>query len=188
MSTTSKLITLNRLLKKHGVPRKSTAMSKRFCRDVGIDILQAMPLGKGFSVVVNEQQGTDALNVWKEQEARKAAHKPRVCPDKGTCDRLEDRMLEHERLLNNLIAAQNLAAERQKIAADRLTTLVKQLCVARRGELIVVSRANDGTPYGTVVHSTNPEFPVGHLYDLTIYSFPKAWRLVTDCTIRLTAA
>jgi hypothetical protein len=181
MSTTSKLITLNRLLKKHGVPRKSTAMSKRFCQDVGIDILQTMPLGKGFSVVVDEQQGTDALNVWKEQQARKAAREPRVCPDKNALGLLEERMLEHERLLNNLVAAQNLAA-------DRLMILLKQLCVARRGELILVSRAKDGTPYGTVVHSTEPGYPVGHLYDLSIYSFPKAWRLVTDCTIRLTAA
>lgn len=181
MNNTSKLILLTHLLEKHGVPRKSTALAKRFCKEVGIEIVQIMPMGKGVRILVNEQQGTNALNVWKEQQARKAALEPRVGPDKNTLGLLEDRMLAHERLLNQLIAAQNLAA-------DRLMILLKQLCVARRGELILVSRAKDGTPYGTVVHSTEPGYPVGHLYDLSTYSFPKAWRLVTDCTIRLTAA
>lgn len=122
MSNTPKLILLSHLLNKHGIPRKGTEQSKKFCREVGIEIVQILSLRKSTSILVNEQQGNQALSFWKEQQARKAVREPQLCPDKKAVGSLEERMFEHERLLNHLIAAQNLAA-------DRLTILLKQLGV-----------------------------------------------------------
>lgn len=128
MNAIPKLILLTHLLARHKLKRKSTSLSMRWCKEVGIEINQVMGVNKGVSILVDEVQAEAALVRWIE--AQKEAEKPQAQPldlfETGRLDRLENRMISQEHGLDLLVQAQNIVAERIKILLQQLGVSVPE--------------------------------------------------------------
>jgi hypothetical protein len=128
MTNTRKIALLTHVTKQHGIPRKCTVeAAENFCKEVGIEIIQLLPMKRGFSVLVDEIQAGEAILAWKRRAAEELAKGSEALrPDENTrFDRLEDRMIAQEHALDILVKAQNIVAERLKILLTQLGVVVE---------------------------------------------------------------